>query len=127
MKTAEGVIILILLGIIYKILPSADIYNPFILRQDLITNWQFVAFAVILRLMIFYFSWELAKCKEGFERYFIKCFSLITLGKTIDFGLCGNSEYWGISYLTFNTVSMFAFLTHEFLREWRSSYAQDLY
>lgn len=125
MKTMEGVIILILLGIFYKILPEVEVH-PF-LFSDRTSTPQFVAFAIIVRLMIFYFSWELAKCKEGFERYFITCFSLITLAKAIDFGLCGNAEYWGISYLTFNTVSTFIFLGYEILRQWTLPSAQDLH
>lgn len=125
MKTMEGVIILILLSIIYKILPEDTVYHfPF---HDRVSTWQFVAFAVIIRLMIAYFAWELAKCKEGFERYFITCFAYITIGKAVDFILCGNSEYWGVSYLTFNTVSTFVFLSYEFLRKWKSSLSHGLY
>ncbi len=121
----KGLIILILLGVLYKIFPENLSYHfPFSDREG---TWQFVSFAILLRLMIFYFAWELSKHKEGFEYHFLRCFACVTLGKTIDFALNGNTPYFGIEWLTFNTVSIFILIAYECSRQWKSSLSHGLY
>ncbi len=126
MKTPETILIFLLISILYKILPDTPLHIfPF--APDIVTGIQYYFWSIVMRLILCYFIWAYAQKSEGIEYYLSMSFFCLTLGKNIDFILCGNTPYFGIDWLTFNTVSITAFCLIEILRQWRSQYYQSLY
>lgn len=126
LKTSETILIFLLLSVLYKILPEDTVY-PFLLAAGYSSTWQFFIWSICMRSILCYFVWAFAQKSDGIEYYLSMSFFCLTLGKNIDFILCGNTPYLGIDWLTFNTVSITAFCLIEILRQWRSQYYQSLY
>lgn len=126
MKTPETILIFLLVSISYKILPDIPIHLfPF--ANDIETSLQYYFWSIAMRSILCYFIWALAQKSEGIEYYLAMSFFCLTLAKNIDFILCGNTPYFGIDWLTFNTVSITVFCGYEICRQWILLRSRSLY
>lgn len=122
LRTPETILIFLLVSICYKMIPPIE--GHFLLAQEYTFNLDSFVWIIVLRSILCYFIWAYAQKSTGIEYYLAMSFFCLTLAKNIDFILCGNTPYFGIDYLTFNTVSILVFCGYEIFRLWKSSYAQ---
>ncbi len=125
MRALETIVIFLLLSVFYKILPTDD--RHLFLFSEAVTNWQYFVWVIIMRFMLVFFAWMYSFGCEEVEKNVVRSFAVLMLAKNIDFILCGNSMYFGIEWLTFNTISIFVFCTYQIVRLWKSLYTQSLY